>query len=80
MLAMHYIDTSSICHHLSVPDIDLGPDIAATDWKSVDAIIVGGGTPHIFRHWSQVYEYHQDAVQGRIFIFFNGVENFLVGV
>jgi hypothetical protein len=40
----------------------------------------GGGTPHIFHHWSQVYEYHQDAVQGQIFIFFNGVEKFLVGV
>jgi hypothetical protein len=32
----------------------------------------------IFRHWSQVYEYHQDAVQGQIFIFFKGVEKFLV--
>jgi hypothetical protein len=52
-------------------------------WKL--AKIIGGGRspptpppPPIFRHWIQVYEYHQDAFQGRIFIFFKGVETFLV--
>jgi hypothetical protein len=37
MLAMHYIDTSSICHHLSVYDIHgRRPwQCSYTDWKSV---------------------------------------------